>query len=319
MKPKKVALAFSIFIITVFSQNLFAQGLNWEGQTGVLLTPFAYTAGTPAGKFAKPEVAFHYLNAGNVIGNEYQFSVTEGVARRFELGFTQSLSSSGSIGIGGKVSSSGVTNPPSYLFNGGFSAIHGKLMILPENAFKTQWFPAIAVGAIGRFGDERVNWAVTEKGPWSPSSTNGDFYIVATKTVAKWKLPFVLSLGDKVTNASELGIFGEAGNALNAGQRWQGRFFGAAAIVVKGPAKSALILGSEALQEPKYVQPLGAAAHIPTSLSYFVRVVPHMEGSRLQFDLGIVQAAGKIVNIPGREVLDLNARARVGTGISYHF
>jgi hypothetical protein len=101
---------------------------------------------------------------------------------------------------------------------------------------------------------------------------------------------------------------------LNPGSRWQGRLFGAAAFVVKGPAKSALIFGSEVVQEPHYVQPLGNSATIPTSLSYFVRVVPHMEGSPLQVDLGVVQAAEHIA--PG---INLNASARVGMGISYHF
>ncbi len=66
-------------LITVFSQSSFAQGLNWEGQTGAVITPFAYTAATPASKLGKPEVSFHYLNSGNVIGNDYQFSITEGI------------------------------------------------------------------------------------------------------------------------------------------------------------------------------------------------------------------------------------------------
>jgi hypothetical protein len=305
MNSKKFLIAFSLFVITVFSQTSFAQGLNWEGQTGALLTPFAYTAGSPTGKFGKPEIAFHYLNAGNVIGNEYQFSVTEGFGKRFEAGFTESLSSSGSSAA------------LSRLFTGGYTTLHGKFTVLPENSYKTKWVPAIAVGAVGRFGDERVWWDATAKGADSPKGTNGDFYIVATKTVTQVKgLPFVLSLGEKVTNASIMGIAGEAGNAsyLYPEQRWQGRLFGAAAFVVKGPAKSALIIGSEVVQEPHYVQPLGNAATIPTSLSYFVRVVPHLEGSPLQVDLGVVQAAGKIA--PG---VDLNARARVGMGVSYHF
>ena len=67
MNTKKLSLAFSLFVITVFSQTSFAQGLNWDGQTGALITPFAYTASTPAHKFGKPEVAFHYLNGGEVI------------------------------------------------------------------------------------------------------------------------------------------------------------------------------------------------------------------------------------------------------------
>ena len=91
MNSKKLWVAFSLFVITAFSQNSFAQGLNWEGQTGALLTPFAYTAASPAGSFGRPEVGFHYLNAGSVVGNEYQLSITEGVAKRFEVGYTGHL------------------------------------------------------------------------------------------------------------------------------------------------------------------------------------------------------------------------------------
>ena len=49
-----------------------------------------------------------------------------------------------------------------------------------------------------------------------------------------------------------------------------------------------------------------------------MRVVPHLEGTPLQVDLGVAQLAGKIVDIPG-SVADLQARARFGMGMSYHF
>jgi hypothetical protein len=310
-------MAVCLFAVATFSASAFAQGLNWEGQTGAVITPFAYTASAPASKFGKPEVAFHFLNAGNVIGNDYQFSVTEGICKRFEVGFTQSFSSAGnsSATLLGAV-------PQTSLFTGGYSAFHGKLTVIPENLMKTKWVPAIAVGAIGRIGDQRASFVVTNlEGQPSYSQTNADFYVVATKTVTQIKgLPIVLNFGEKVTNASIMGIAGNAGNAgsplntLSTDQRWQGRLFGAAAFVVKGPAKSALILGSEAVQQPKYVQGVGNLATIPTSMTYFVRIVPHMEGSPLQVDLACVQAAGKIA--PG---VDLNAKARFGMGMSYHF
>lgn len=297
MHLKKLSIAFALFAITTFSQSVFAQGLNWEGQTGAVITPFAYTAATPANKFGKPEVSFHYMNSGNVIGNDYQFSITEGICKRFEVGFTQSFSSAGD-------------SPLSSAFANGYTGLHGKLTFINENAFKTKWVPAIAIGAMGRFGAERVSYIAG-----GPTDKNADFYVVATKTVTQVKgLPFVLSFGEKVTNASILGIAGNAGNGISADQRWQGRLFGAAAFVVKGPSKSTLILGSEALQEPKYIQGLGNAATIPTSLDYFVRIVPHLEGSPLQIDLAVVQAAGTIA--PG---VDLNARARFAMGTSYHF
>jgi len=59
-----------------------------------------------------------------------------------------------------------------------------------------------------------------------------DFYLAATKTITYFKvLPIVANLGFKATNASVLGI---AGNATN----WQGRLFGAVGFVVSGRAKS---------------------------------------------------------------------------------
>lgn len=292
---KKVLIAFAILAVLAFSQNLFAQGLNWEGQTGALLTPFAYTAASPAGGFGKPEVAFHYLNTGSVIGNDYQFSITEGIAKRLEFGYTGAFSSAG-------------TSPYSPLFSNGFGELHGKLTVINENSWKTKWVPAVAVGAIGRLDVQRI----ASSAGVGPSANNADFYVVGTKTVTQVKgLPFVLSFGERVTNAQ---LFGAAGNA----PFWQGRLFGAAAFVVKAPARTTLILGSEAVQQPHNVDGLPKIATFPTSLSYFVRVVPHIEGAPLQIDLGVAQLAGKIVNVPGT-VVDLQARSRFGMGVSYHF
>ncbi|PSH04433.1 MAG: hypothetical protein CXZ00_06290 [Acidobacteria bacterium] len=303
MNVKKLLIAFSLFVVAASTQSTFAQGLNWEGQTGAVLTPFAYTAASPAHKFGKPEVAFHYLNAGNVIGNDYQFSITEGFGKRFEAGLTQSFSSGGKTGL-------------SPVFAGGYSTLHGKLTVVPENVKKTKWVPAIAVGAVGRFDNHRVNWYLTAPyaGPGYPTETSGDFYIVATKTITQLKVPIILNFGEKLTNASISGVIGQAGNGMNTDQRWQGRLFGAAAFAIKGPAKSVLAFGSEAAQQPRYVQPLGNIATIPTTLSYFISVIPHMEGSPLRFDVAVIQAAGKI-----NPELDLNVRARVGAGVSYHF
>ena len=58
-----------------------AQSLNWDGQTGVFITPLAYTAASPASGFGRPIVAYHFLNAGRVLGNFHTISVTEGVGR----------------------------------------------------------------------------------------------------------------------------------------------------------------------------------------------------------------------------------------------
>jgi hypothetical protein len=294
MKAKKLFLAVGLFLLTAFAQNLFAQGLNWEGQTGALITPFAYTAASPAGKFGKPEIAFHYLNTGSVIGNDYQISITEGIAKRIEVGYTASLSSAGS------------TPGLSPLFGNGFSTFHGKVTVIDENSWKSKWVPAIAAGAIGRVGIQRIATAsVTGTGA---TANNADFYVVATKTITQIKgLPFLLNIGERVTNAQ---LYGQAGNA----PAWQGRLFGAAAIVVKGPAKSTLIFGSEFAQQPHTAEGLPATSTFPMSLTYFARVVPHVEGTPLQIDFGVAQLAGKI-----DPAIDLKARSQFGMGVSYHF
>jgi len=111
---------------------------------------------------------------------------------------------------------------------------------------------------------------------------------VATKTVTQIKpLPLVLNLGYKATNAS---VFGLAGNA----PAYKGRLFGAAAFVVKGPAKSQLIFGSEFAQQPREVQNLPGAI-VPTTITYAARIVPLPERAKFNIDFGVAQAAGWIL------------------------
>ena len=63
------------------------QSLNWEGQTGVFVTPLAYNAGSPKADIGKPIIAYHFLNAGEVLGGFHTTSVTVGLFRRAEFGY----------------------------------------------------------------------------------------------------------------------------------------------------------------------------------------------------------------------------------------
>ena len=130
--------------------------------------------------------------------------------------------------------------------------------------------------------------------------------MVATKTVTQTrKLPLVLSLGYKATNAS---IYSLAGVAPT----YRGRLFGAAAFVLRGPAKSTLILASEFSQQPREIRNLPGAS-IPTTLTYALRIVP-TEKSKFNVDLGVAQAAGRI--LPG---VDVQVRHQFALGVSYGF
>jgi hypothetical protein len=267
-----------------------AQSLNWEGQTGVFVTPLAYTAASPNNNLGKPVVAYHYLDAGGVLGGFHTASVTEGLFGRVEFGYTRTFHQPGT------------TTGLSPLWDGGFNIVHGKVNVVRENAGKNNWLPAISAGFVARTQDRHVSGVLA--GP-NRDYNNADFYLVATKTVTQIKpLPLVLNLGYKATNAS---VFGLAGNA----PAYQGRLFGAAALVVKGPAKSQLIFGSEFAQQPRQVQNLPGAI-VPTTITYAARLVPLPERSKLNIDFGVAQAAGWI--LPG---VNLQARHQFALGISY--
>ena len=276
-------------VLFVSSVTAFGQGLNWEGQTGALVTPFAYTSSSPSNNFGRPQISFHFLNTGPVVGNNIQTSATVGFLKRFEFGYTRSFKELGS------------TEGLSPLFDGGFNIIHAKVNFLPENFGKHNYVPALAFGFVARTQVRHVGGILNNK-----DTANGDIYLVATKVISQVKkLPVLLNFGVKATNAS---VFGIAGNASAR----QGRLFGAAGFFVKGPAGSTAILGSEFVQQPHHIQGLPGAT-VPTTLTYIVRFIPS-EKLKLAFDFGVVSAVGTIT--PG---VNINARHQFGTGITYQF
>ena len=277
-----IGLGFSVSKTT-------AQSLNWQGQTGAFITPFAYNSPSKKYKVGRPSLSFHYLGGGEVIGDNYQTSITVGMFGRTEFGYTRTFTKTGN------------TPGLSPLFSGGFNTFHGKVNIVPENVKKNKFVPAISVGFVARTQVRRVGGRITNK-----DTSNGDLFIVGTKTItAIEKLPIVLNFGWKATNGSLMGL---AGNAST----WQGRFFGAAAVVVPGPLKSKLVIGTEFSQEPRHIKDL-PGAKIPTSRTYFVRILP-MPEKPFNIDFGIAQAAGNIA--PG---VDVKAHNRFAMGISYRF
>jgi hypothetical protein len=59
------------------SSRANAQALGWEGETGVFVTPLAYTANVEGQKF-HAAAAYHYLNAGSVVGDFHEVSLEVG-------------------------------------------------------------------------------------------------------------------------------------------------------------------------------------------------------------------------------------------------
>jgi hypothetical protein len=296
-----------------------AQSLGYEGPTGVFVTPIAYTSASPANGLGKPSVSFHFLAGGPVIGDFSTVSTTVGFAKRVEFGYTSEIHAGGATlyfpGTAGIVTAAGV--PGSSLFASDLNIVHAKATIVAENAGKTKWVPAIAVGTIFRFNDHDVFNGPANGGAGTNgySSHNADVYVVATKVVTQFtrKVPWLLSAGVRGTNAS---LWGLGGNAPD----FTARGFGALAFIFTGPGKSTIILGSEVSQQPQRIKnPLGVNFDIPTSEVYAVRFVPSPK-LKLNIDAGVLQAANKILTLPTTPPgLYVNARSRVAFGISYGF
>lgn len=260
--------------------------LNWEGQTGGLLTPFAYNSASSMG-IGRPELALHYLNGGAVLGNDFQISITAGFLKIAEGGFTRTFNVMGNDEL-------------APLFANGFNAAHIKFRLVPENVGHTSFVPAIAAGAIVRTQVRRVT-EVTER----ENTTATDFFVVGTKTLANLEVPVVLNLGAKLTNASILGI---AANSPG----WAFKPFGGLFFTLRAPRHSRLMLGPEFASQPRQMKEVPGVV-VPTSLAYVARWTP--AGDRpLTLELGILQLGGNL----GSGV-DMEARHQAVIGINYHF
>ncbi len=269
-------------------QTTRAQNLTLEGQTGGFITPTAYVVYTDKGKFfSHPALGYHFVDASKVIGNIHTFSVTEGFANRFEVGYTRSVHTMG--------------DSPAFssLWHyAGMNIFHGKVVAIKDGQFGP-WTPGFAVGGLVRTDDRFVSGALNQALTGTLKSyTNGDIYIAATKTWLHPPFPFLVNLGWKATNASIYGLGGQS-------TRFEGRLFGGLGIPLPGPFHTAIVPAAGFTQEPPNSKNLsailintstglpGAPAHVPTTLDYAVRIT-QKEHPHFAFDAGIGQVAGTI-------------------------
>lgn len=289
--PKQFLVKTSLLVavLTASTRVVHAQQLGWEGSTGVFITPLAYTAATPEHRFAPPTVSYHFLHAGDTIGIFHQTSITSGYSNRVEFGYTRTEHAAGN-------------NPTlSPLWTDGFNTFHAKGTLVRENAYKTRWMPQVSAGFTVRSQVKNVGGVLNNR-----ATTNGDIYLVASKTITQIKpIPVLITGGIRGSNAQ---LFGLAGNAPD----WGALGFGSIAFVLKGPAKSTIILATEASQQPNRIANLPGAT-MPTTLVYAARVLPSSK-LRLNVDFGMLQGPGRIA--PG---VNLGARARPAFAVSYKF
>ena len=283
------------------------QNLTLEGQTGGFITPTAYVPYSAKGSFfSHPAVGYHYVRAGDVIGDIHTASITEGFGNWAEVGYTRSAHTNGD-------------NPYfSALWEfSGMNVFHGKGVVLKEDSFGSKWMPGVAAGFVVRTGDHFVTGVFDGK-----SHTNGDVYVAVTKTMTDVHLPLLVNIGWKATNASIYGIGGQA-------TRFGGRVFGGVGFPLPGPWHTAIVPAAGFTQEPEHVKYLdevvSGGGHIPTTLDYAVRITQR-EHPRFSIDAGVGQVAGQIgyTELPtpaGLAVVPVNLEARkvFGIGASAHF
>ncbi len=312
-----VLLAFALLAVAALGLN--AQSLGYEGPTGVFVTPIAAVAASPANNVGKPAISYHFLDVGPVGGVHSTFSVTEGFAKRFEVGYTSVLHSTGNTAV------------YSPLWDYDYGIVHGKVNVIAENAGKNPWVPAISVGAIYRFNDQfnqnltntltAILFPIPNVVPPTDKTSNADFYVVGTKVITQIskKVPILISGGVRGTNSVLWGLGGAAPN-------YEARGFGTFALVFTLPNKGAVIPAVEVSQQPNHIETALNTSlklfDVPTSEVYAVRIVPTPK-AKLNIDFGILHGGGFIGNALTESVLgantDLKLRHNFAFALSYGF
>ena len=164
---------------------------NLQGVGGIAFNPLAYTAGQPwdggetnvfNGIVSKPQVGGWYVNLSDSDINWFAIGTALTFADRLEVSYGYGFTDAKKYGDKSIDSNN----------------LGAKLRILDENAFDTQWVPAIAVGAVYKHTNTDL------AGAFGLDKDGFDYYAVASKLVKETPIPALLSLGilysDEVVN-----------------------------------------------------------------------------------------------------------------------
>ena len=164
---------------------------NLQGVGGIAFNPLAYTAGQPwdggetnvfNGIVSKPQVGGWYVNLSDSDINWFAIGAAITFAERLEVSYGYGFTDADKYGDKSIDSNN----------------LGAKLRILDENAFDTQWVPAIAVGAVYKHTNTDL------AGAFGLDKDGFDYYAVASKLVKETPIPVLLSLGilysDEVVN-----------------------------------------------------------------------------------------------------------------------
>ena len=168
---------------------------NLQGSGGIAFNPLAYTAGQPweGGDtnslndiVSKPQAGAWYVNLNDADINWGAFGAAFTVAKRLELSAGYELVNARKYG-----------DKSINKYNLG-----AKFRLLDENAFDSQWVPAIAVGGIYKYTDSRTVKAL------NLDHDGFDAYAVASKLVKQTPVPVLLSAGVLFTDEVVNGVVG---------------------------------------------------------------------------------------------------------------
>lgn len=273
-KDVSVRLASVCVLTLVGPAGVQAQSVNWDGQAGGIVTPYAYVVESPSDGITLPIVAFRLLNGGEVFGTHFQTSLTAGIANRFEFGYTCSS----------VASTSGGSGSASSLFDRGINTLHAKVNLVRENENGPPW-PSISAGVVGRWQKQHLEGAL------GAATQHAEIYAVASRTFAvNDSLSVLANGGAKITKASLLGL---AGNTPG----WTPLGFVAGGLLVR----RTVMVGGEFLQQPDEIEGI-SESELPATATLFVRVAPIAH--HIGVDVSWIRLAGAIA--PGLDAHAMN-------------
>jgi hypothetical protein len=191
---RKISAFATLLLLAAFSgKGAFAGPPfnNLEGVGGIAFNPLAYLADSGGGKpllkagdteiLARPRVGAWYVSLGQVNVDWATIGVADTFYKRLEVSYGyETVAPSGS----------------STVHKNNFGA---KLLLVPENALKTKFLPAVSVGTIYK----RISIVGT-----NTNDSGVDFYLAATKLIGQLPRPVLLSGGVLSTNGRATGVFG---------------------------------------------------------------------------------------------------------------
>ena len=191
MKKNNFAKVFwGILVFAVAGAAFGGVPLNsLDGTGGIAFNPLAYTSGLPIEDnewISKPQFGAWYvkLNDSNIEWSSYSISLS--VAKRVELSYAFNL-----------------VNAKDYGDNNIEAHTLGiKVRVLDENAFDTNFVPAISIGAKYRHVDSNTTDAL------GLDHSGASYYVVASKLIKELPVPVLVSGGVQLSDEVVYGVVG---------------------------------------------------------------------------------------------------------------